>query len=50
MVLHRAPITVSPSEMIVDSLLPFVSEIRFMTMSPAKDPIEKIDWIISLAH
>ena len=39
-----------PNDKIVDTLRPFVSEIRFITMSPAKEPNEKIDWIVSRAH
>lgn len=34
----------------VEILLPFVSAMMFITIRPAKEPREKIDWIVSLAH
>lgn len=47
---QATPITVIVKEMIVEILLPLVSEMRFMTIRPAKDPMEKTDWMMSLAH
>lgn len=44
------PTTARLSERMVEILRPLVSEMMFMTMRPAKDPIEKIDWMVSLAH
>lgn len=29
---------------------PFVSEIKFMIIKPANEPIGNIDWIVNLAH
>ena len=41
--LPKTPTIARPNEMMVDIRRPFVSEIRFMTIRPAKEPNEKID-------
>lgn len=46
----KTPIIQKTNDRIVDTLRPFVSDIRFITMRPAKDPKENIDWMVSRAH
>ncbi len=47
---HIIDKNITPNAIIVDIFLPFVSEIKFIIMRPKNDPIEKTDWIVSLAH
>lgn len=48
--IQKTPMIEKPKDKIVETRRPFVSEIRFMTISPANDPNEKTDWMVSLAH
>lgn len=41
--IHNTPIIDNPKEMIVEILLPFVSDMRFITIRPKNDPIENTD-------
>lgn len=41
--IQKTPMIEKPKDKIVETRRPFVSDIRFMTISPANDPNEKTD-------
>ena len=48
--IHPRPVIVIDSAIKKAYFLPFVSEIKFMTMRPVNEPIGKQAWMIVLAH
>lgn len=49
-IIHPSPVIVIASAIKKASFLPFVSEMRFMTIRPVNDPMGKQAWMMALAH